>query len=490
MSAGVDEVADSRGGWRSRAARQVGATLSGANGPLTRRQRGWIVAILVLAAVLRLAWAIYATKAPISLTMGGDAYAYYYYGKQISSGGGYINIVGGEATAYYPVGYPTILAGLFWVVRHTPIPDNLPMAASLLNVVFSTASVGLVFALGRRLFDTTVGLVGAALLAVFPNLIYYVATTQLETTFIFLCLVLMLLVISHDWSAGIPSRARLLSFGGLLGLSALVRPFSLPFLVGLGIAALVAGVGWRKALPAVAWPMITLIIVLTPWTIRNSVALGAPLPFSTNTGDTVCMDRGPGATGGFRWAGGSACAPPGDDEVRRNSVSTRRAISYTLRHPTEELRLIPKRFTHMMAEDHDGLLAVESGGFRPFLGARLRSLLATVADAYFFVAGALALLGMPAFFRGRRADRVFVGLGILTLLVVPLGLWGNVRFHVPILPFLALAAAVPFGWAWERLRPAGAPVRDRGRQQGEGAPVRAGVEARARTVEAAIRRAR
>jgi hypothetical protein len=32
---------------------------------------------------------------------------------------------------------------------------------------------------------------------------------------------------------------------------------------------------------------------------------------------------------------------------------------------------------------------------------------------------------------------------LLGLVAIPLGLWGNVRFHVPVLPFMAMVAAVP-----------------------------------------------
>jgi 4-amino-4-deoxy-L-arabinose transferase-like glycosyltransferase len=437
---------------------RVRTVLAGGTEPLTRRQRTWIIAIVAVAGALRLAWALYAAKEPHSLIYGGDAYAYLFHGKNIAAGDGYVNVRGtGDPTAYYPIGYPALLGALFWVVQHTPIPDNLPMASALMNVVLSTASVFLVFAIGRRLFGARVGLVAATIFALFPNIIYYVATLQLETLFIFLSLLLVLYTVSHDWRTGMPSRTWLLGFGALLGIVAEVRPFVLPFLAGLGIAALAAGLGRRKALVAMAWPLLALVVVCIPWTVRNAVVMDAFVPFSTNGGDTLCMDRGPGADGKFRWAVGPACADPDADEVTRNSVGPRRALKYTVQHPDEELVLIGKRFWHMMAEDHDGLRTVETGKPGPFLGDRVRTTLARVADVYFFAAGLLALAGMAAFFRGRRPDRVFTGFAIITLLVLPLFLWGNVRFHVPLLPFIALAAAVSLTTIWDRLRPARHP---------------------------------
>ncbi|MGH9012333.1 MAG: glycosyltransferase family 39 protein [Acidimicrobiia bacterium] len=414
----------------------------GPAGGLTPAQRRWLVAILVAAAGVRLAWALYATQEPIR-AIGGDAYSYYYYGKELAAGDGYVNYLTGEPTAYYPIGYPAILAGLFWFVRHTPIPDNLPVAGSLLNAVLGTLSVGLVFVIVRRLFDARVGLVAAAITAVFPNLVFYVATFQIETTFIFLALAAVAVIVTHDWSTGPPGRARLMAFGAVFGLSALVRPFSLPLLLALVVAVLAAGYGWRRALAALGWPLLALVVMLMPWTVRNIVVMDAPIVFSTNMGDTLCLDRSLDATGQFRFATHAGCAAPDTPEVKRNSESTRRAIEFVLEHPDKELELIAKRAWYMMENDHDGLIAVEAGEANRLLGHRLRTVLTRAADWFFYASLVLAAVGLPAFFRGRRPGRLFVVVAMLSLIAVPLGLWGNPRFHLPVLPFVAMAAAVP-----------------------------------------------
>lgn len=412
------------------------------NMALTRGQRQWLVAILVVAAGLRIAWALYATEEPIAL-VSGDAYSYYYYGQELAAGNGYVGYTSGEPTAYYPIGYPAMLAPLFWVVRHTPIPDNLPLAGSLLNAAFGTLSVGLVFVIARRVFGTRAGLVAAAVTAVWPNLVFYTATLQLETAFILFALAAVAVLVTHDWATGPPSRARLLAFGGVLGLSALVRPFSLPFLAGLVVALLVLGYGWRQTIAALGWTLLALAVVLTPWTVRNVVVMDSPIVFSTNMGDTLCLDRHDKATGTFQWAGHEGCVDPDTPEVERNSGNTRKAFEFVVEHPDKELRQVLERGRYMMKDDHDGLTAVESGNANRFLGHRLRTLLTRIADWFFYAALVLAALGLPAFFRGRRPVRLFVVVAMLSLVAVPLGLWGNPRFHVPALPFLAIAAAVP-----------------------------------------------
>ena len=419
---------------------------------LTQRQRNWLIAILVVAAGARFFWAFYANRgAPASAVLSGDAYSYWYYGNELADGHGYVSYVTGEPTAYYPIGYPALLAGLFWFVGHTPIPDNLPLTTNLVQAVIGTLSVALVFVIGRAVFGPRVGLVAAGITAVWPNLVFYTAAFMVETSFIFLVLAAVAVLATHHWSTGPPDWLRLGVFGAVLGLSALVRPFSLLFLVGL-VVALVVTSGWRRALVGLGWTALPIVVLITPWTVRNIVVMDSPVVFSTNMGDTLCIDRSLDATGAFRFSTHDGCVSPDKSEVARNSGNTRKAISFVVEHPEREIQQIFKRAWYMGKSDHDGLGEAENKTGGSFLGQRVRTTLAHTADWYFYAVLPLAAVGFVAFFRGRRPARLFVGIAGLSLVVVPLGLWGNPRFHVPALPFLALAAAVPVVHVWSRRR--------------------------------------
>jgi 4-amino-4-deoxy-L-arabinose transferase-like glycosyltransferase len=435
-------------------------------GSPTTAQRRWLIGILGVAGALRLAWALWASGSPpLHWQLSGDQYSYWYYGKELAAGRGYISYISGEATAYYPIGYPALLAGLFWLVQHTPLTDDLVLATSVMQAAMATASVWLVYVIGRQLFGTRVGILAAGLAAVFPNLVYQVATFQLETTFIFLVLVAVAILATADWSQGVPTRGRLLAFGAVLGLSTLVRPFSLPLLVGLAVAALVAGAGWRRAALAVVWPMLVVVAMAVPWTLRNVDAMGSPVVSSTNMGDTLCIDRNLDARGGFRFADHDGCVDPDTPEVERNNGNTRKAIEFVLEHPGREALQIVRRTRIMYADDHDGLLAVETLGDGPFLGDRVRTVLEQAADWYFAGTLVLAVIGLPALVSRRswgrgendaaRAVRALVLVTVASLVVVPMLLWGNPRFHVPVLPFMALLAAVPLSRLLPGRQPSG-----------------------------------
>lgn len=401
--------------------------------------------VLVAAAFgLRLAWALYARgDAPDAWQESGDQFSYFHYGSEIAHGRGYVSYITGEATAYYPIGYPAILGVLYFVVLHTPIPDNLLLATALFHVVIGTASVALVFVVGRALAGVRVGLVAAALLAAFPNVIYQVATVQLETTFIFLVLVALAVIVTHDWSGGPPSRQRLLAFGAALGVAVVVRPFAAVLLVGVGAALATLRIGWRRVVLAVAVPLGVVVALSIPWTIRNAVQLDAFIPSSTNMGDTLCIDRNLDATGGFRFADHDGCVDPDLPEVPRNSGNTKKAIRFVLEHPDRELLQIVRRARYMFRDDHDGIEAVQSLGGGPFLSDGVVDRAETVADWYWYGVVALAVVGLPGFAaRQRRPARLIAASGFAGLLVIPLLLWGNPRFHLPLAPFLVVSAAL------------------------------------------------
>jgi hypothetical protein len=187
------------------------------------------------------------------------------------------------------------------------------------------------------------------------------------------------------------------------------------------------------------------VLLLVPWTVRNQRAMGAALPFSSNTGDTVCLDRSLDAEGGFRFASHEGCADPDLGEVERNAESTRLAIEFVREHPDREALQILRRLRLIFGNDNDGLYAVERGTNNPFLPGLLRTSLRRLADGWFFVllvAAAVGLVRLSVTRGCRRPAGIFVVLPLATFTAIAALLWGTPRFHQPAIPFLAALAAI------------------------------------------------
>jgi 4-amino-4-deoxy-L-arabinose transferase-like glycosyltransferase len=392
-----------------------------------------------------------------------DPTLYEVFAARIADGHGYTG-GDGQATAYYPVGYPAALGGLVWVVGLTPIPENIPMTAALFNLVLGVGTVALTFEVGRRLFDNRIGVVSAAIVALWPNLIFHTAVILTETLFIFLTMVAMLALVALPSSARGIGWRRLTAFGVVLALSALARPISLMFLPVLLVVLVVAKFGWPRAVRYIGVAALAVVVVLVPWTVRNTRETGSLVVISTNLGDNLCMSRHSGATGAFQ--SGSACSvrtrglKTADYEVEVNDTNIRRATRFIRDHPVHEARLVVLRGYHTIKNDHDGLLASESYGTNRFLPSALRRALEIVADGYFFAVLGLGVLAVPMFARRDRPWRLFFLLCTISLAVQPLIFFGDPRFHLPALPFAAVFAAVTLSRARSFLaRSERSPVR-------------------------------
>ncbi len=405
----------------------------------------WPRRVLVVAVLvgfgLRLWWIVYAARAPVGLH---DPFFYLDYARRMALGGGY-RLKDGEPTAYYPIGYPGILAGWLKITQLTPLHNHWIAATELLNLILSTASIALAGILGRRLAGPWVGALTAVVVALFPSLIYHSATILTETTFNFVFLVTLLVLCWQPWTERVPSWGRLVVFGLLLGLSIEIRPIAL-LVVPMVLIAL-----WRRGGASLAlrrWALVVAVVVavMIPWTVRNAVVMKAFLPIGTTTGDNLCIGNFPGAEGHFAfptWCFGHdpKVKRPAFETIR-NSTLTHQSLTWAEHHPGRELALVVDRTRWEFASDHDGVSAVQSYGDDPFIPPDRATTLGNIGDTYFYVVGVLALLGIPLLLRGGDRRRLFLLLAIVAVIISVWPFFGDPRFHVPINVLMPVPAAL------------------------------------------------
>jgi hypothetical protein len=417
---------------------------------MSRSTRVWLAVILGLATLLRFLWVLHAARPTKALN---DPFFYTVFGEQISQGRGY-TLFSGDPTAFYPVGYPAVLGAAFWLMHHTLVPDSPARVIGFLQLILGVATVALVFEVARRLYDDATGLVAAAVVALWPNLIFHTAVALSETVFNFLVMGAVLVLVWRPW--GRLRTGQVALFGALVGVSALVRPISLLFVPLLLLAWRRAGIAWR---PSLRWLLVVVLAagaVIAPWTIRNMLRMNYPVVISTNLGEDLCMSRHPHATGGFDlndycYHGFEKYKPP-DYEIRKDAGTRSRAISYLVHHPLDEPRLMFWRAYFTLHHDRDGLEASESYGHYRYLGGHARELLGTVADFYFFAALGLGVLGLWRIRARHDARRLFVVLAMAALAAPPLVFFGDPRFHVPAVPLFALPVALSLLAVFRRVK--------------------------------------
>ncbi len=419
----------------------------------------------LVAAAIRLLWVGVMSRQPQGLS---DPAIYRAAADQIAAGDGYRTITG-TVTSYYPPGYPFFLGALEWLVNLVGLDSHFVMVVGFIQALLGSLSAALVVVIARRLVagpsSKRVALTAGLMVAVWPNLVVHSSVLLSETLFIAVfTLAFALLVKSILGDAN--SRAYLVASAGLLGVSTLIRPQSALLLIpAVAVAATVARVGLRQVVTHVAALVVGVVIVVTPWSIRNAVALDGFVIVSTNTGDNLCIGFNPGAQGGFgmepECQTASSYTDGPDQERRRNSELRGRATSWALANPSALPGLALSKLRITFGGDHDGVRAAESYGEDEHLGDATRTFLDGLADTYFFAVLALSIAGMGVIlladwrsrFRGTPvAVRLSLILVVLFGTLIPVVSFGDQRFKVPITPFLAMLAAVAATRAFEHFR--------------------------------------
>ncbi len=188
--------------------------------------------------------------------------------------------------AWQPPGYTVFVAALL------AVSGRSLLAVKLAQVLLGSLSVLLVLALGRAWFGERAGLAAAWLAALYPNLVAFTHYLWSETLFVFLLLA-GLVALSRQDGPPRPSAAALA--GVLLGLAALTRAALVYFLPLLSVWLLVVHRRQRHAaLAAAVVPAVALLVIL-PWTVRNTLLHGGFVLIETNAPYNLWRGNGPGA---------------------------------------------------------------------------------------------------------------------------------------------------------------------------------------------------
>ncbi|MBC8077309.1 MAG: glycosyltransferase family 39 protein, partial [Chloroflexales bacterium] len=253
--------------------------------------RARLAILLGLAATLRLLWLLAVPNAQVA-----DARWYYARAVAMTAGEGYT--IDGVTTAFWPVGYPAFLGGLFALF------GTSPWVGESANVVLGLLAIMLAYLLALKLFNRpAVARYTLLLLAFYPASIAHTSLLLSELLFVPLMLLGVLLLLPQQ----LPPALRLLRLtaaGATLGLATLTRPQAVLIPVAVYVALVfqrhvAAPRGARLAGLAGSCLVVYLALALTliPWTARNLQVFGALVFVSTNGGFNLYVGNGSFATG-------------------------------------------------------------------------------------------------------------------------------------------------------------------------------------------------
>jgi hypothetical protein len=341
-------------------------------------------------------------------------------------------------TAFIAPGYPTLIAAIFFVFGADTFASEIAIVS--LQILIALLTVWLTMQIARKLLDERTAILAGAIWAIsIPLLLIPIVFWETSlSACAFPAMVLLVLRCRRQ-----PTVANWVLLGSFAAIAALVNPALLPSLL-----AMMGWVAWQTRRTARVTPLVgvlTLLLLLLPWTIRNAYDFHTFIPVRGNAGADLWAGNRPGATGfmdpsffpGYNKAEMADYVAKGEVAYARDKADAARR--YIRLHPGVFLRLSLRRCIRFWC------------GTGTENGPRL----------FEFHALLTTLLGFPGlFFVYRNRKRDLAVLFALPLLLFPLPYYithAEFRYRVnidPLLTLLAAYAVTQLFAAWSRQRTA------------------------------------
>ena len=238
------------------------------------RRYGWVVASVSLTAAIVM-WAV-GTRVDTS----ADPYYFGEMGKSIARGDAFEGF-GSLIQRRAPL-YPIMLGVLYWVFGDN---DRIVLLAQCL--LFAGTAL-LAFDLGRRYFTPRAGLFAGLACALNPLLLRYVPTLHLETLLTFLVTLMIWCTMRFYFDRSVVNGALVGATAALAALTkAVMMVYPIVFIVAIVITVLAARRQETVRMPwaGLAAIVLSLAVVISPWTVRNYGTTGHFVPISSGTSD-------------------------------------------------------------------------------------------------------------------------------------------------------------------------------------------------------------
>lgn len=449
------------------------------------RSPGSLAVLVVFALVLRI---VFLLLAGVHEPLTGDEIAYQQLAEHFAAGQGLFQtnnpfFPGQVLYAWQAPLYPLALGVIYSLV------GTDPLIGKLFGVIVSAATVFVMYDMSRRVAraafvaddaeDERAQLIafGAAfLVAIYPGLLTNAHLLLSETLFIFL---LMLAFDGVARALEVNERRAwiwLVGAGAAWGLSALTRGLTLYFtpLFGVWIGWMVwksktkdegqrttdggeqtadsNKSRWQRAVVIGLLFVIGTVVVILPWTVRNYFQFGQIVVLETKGGVNLWLGNSPYTPYEFIrnvWKVGVRepmlnGLPQG--ELERDHAAYALALNYMRSNPLAVLERIPGKFADFWGFERnlvDVADATTHGTGWNSLSKIGSDLLAMVVYIFVMVVGIAGFIFAPdgSAPPQARAWKILLGGFGLYFMLLHLVIFGDGRFHLPLIPFFALYAA-------------------------------------------------
>jgi hypothetical protein len=343
-------------------------------------------------------------------------------------------------TAFWPVGYPAFLAGLFHVTGVSLL------AAKLANLACATLSLWLVYLCAQRMLGDELAARGAVLLmTVYPNNAAYVPLLLSETFYT------MLLLLGSVALLGTRTTRNAFVAGVALGVATLVKTQTILLVPLLALASMPTLASWRSCSGAFlrsAAVTVMALAVVAPWTWRNHSTFGEFVLVSTNGGVSLLAGNNRSMVGNYQID--YSMADPVfkqvhfsvENQLQADKEAKHLAVQWIKDNPADFVSLIPQKTWRLWSRDGEGEWGYQAG--TPWYDqSQVWFRTVRVVNQVFY--GCILLLfaiALARLLRERAPMRAYYGAAIAAAFtLISMVFSGQSRYHFPAMPFMLMYAA-------------------------------------------------
>jgi hypothetical protein len=337
----------------------------------------------------------------------------------------------GVVTSFRPPLYPAFLAIVYFF---SGITAERFFAARLAQVFLNALLVPMTYFAARHIFPNHLRAAkwSAWAIAFYPMMVIYPLSLATENLFFVL---VMAFTLSLFRASGDGKLRWFFLSGLLIGLSALTRSVILPISF---LAALWAWFALKNRKGAVTL-LLTAILVCLPWIARNSMLHGRLVGIESSFGYNLYVGYHPKNTGSFQYGISLDLIPMLDDGLR-DQLGTAKAIDFIKNDPSRIIPLAVLRAGHFFGLERRALTYFYSNNFFGYIPTPALLGVSILLLLPFVVLMSSSVYGL-VLADWRRNEVIMLGLILFAYILPHILLLAEDRFHLTIVPFLAILAA-------------------------------------------------
>jgi len=425
--------------------------------PDRRQWWAWLGAIMAVGLAIRVAFVLFVQSGITQLQ--GDAGWYHFQARLVSEGKGFLNPIyyfgNGESVpgADHPPGFVLILAAL------DTIGIDSPQGQRLVMCLVGTVSILVIGLLGRRLASPRVGLIAAALAAVYPNIWINDGMLLTETVFILATAVSLLYCYRYLERPGLDAVA-IISVA--LTVAAMVRPeATLLFVLLLTPLVLTRrSIGWSRRILQLGVAALIPLISFAPWVLYNLDRFEEPVLISSGLGQTLlvgnCDLTYTGMNLGF-WDF-NCLGEPVDLATTPGGISAldgeyrRAALEYMSNNQSRLPKVAAARVGRLWGVYRSGQSVFLDGVIEGRAGGTGNQNLQIAREALwsYYVLGAAGMLGLVLLIRRRVTVLPLLAQALMITVIAALT-FGLTRYRAGFEVSIVVLAAVGLSWLYTRV---------------------------------------